>query len=118
MVVNDASAGLNAITVSVDAPSIAPPMIRERPSSSATAAAPIRLSGVVPSDAHVPTDCGGSARMMRVAVITSTASATPSASRFFQPLFTTPPVRWQDIDLVSSACDDGLRDLTLVLIRC
>ncbi len=54
-----------------------------RPSASATAAPPMRLSGVAPIDAHVPTACGGSARSSRPAADTNAAtSTTPNAIRY------------------------------------
>src|SRR4030095_653069 len=93
---NDPVFGSNTTTESVGIPSTDPPAMSVRPSFNATAAAATRLSGVVPNEAHVPTACGSSARMLCVAAKTRAASTTPSTTRFLNGVLTQPPVPTQD----------------------
>jgi len=51
----------------------------------------MRLSGEVPSDAQVPTACGGAARSNKPAAETNVARKTPNASRVVNRLIATLP---------------------------
>src|SRR5262249_10244755 len=113
---NDPVFGSNTTTESVGVASTDPPVMSVRPSFNATAAAPTRLSGVAPSDAHVPMACGSSARMLCVAAKTSAASITPSATRFFNVL-TQPPVPTQDTSPVAATYAHAQRTGTFGLFE-